>query len=142
MNISDNGLAFIKSYEGLRLKAYQDSVGIWTIGYGHTNGVKEGDVITEEQATEFLRDDVGFAEQCIAMSVDVPLTQNEYDALVSFVFNVGCGAFRKSTLLTRLKAGDYDACATEFLRWSKAGGKEVAGLARRRLGESRLFETA
>ena len=142
MKVSENGLRLIKEFEGLRLKAYQDSVGIWTIGYGHTAGVKEGDVITEEQATEFLRDDAIFAEQCVSNSIRVPVTQNEFDALVAFTFNVGCGNFRKSTLLAKLNEGDYEAAAREFHRWNKAGGQVLAGLTRRRAAEAQLFETA
>ena len=142
MKISDMGLALIKEFEGVRLEAYLDSVGVPTIGYGHTKGVQMGDTCTQEQADEWLREDCADAENCVNSAVSVPLTEHEFDALVSFVFNLGCGNFRKSTLLRKLLDSDYDGAALEFHKWNKAGGQELAGLTRRRAAEAKLFETA
>nr|WP_241389545.1 lysozyme [Serratia proteamaculans]ANV21598.1 Mur1 [Serratia proteamaculans]ULG13358.1 Mur1 [Serratia proteamaculans]ULG13571.1 Mur1 [Serratia proteamaculans]ULG13683.1 Mur1 [Serratia proteamaculans]ULG15134.1 Mur1 [Serratia proteamaculans] len=139
MIIDVNGLKLIKHFEGLRLRAYQCSANVWTIGYGHTAGVGPDDVITEEQAISFLRQDVAESERAVNQYVHVPLTQNQFDALVSFVFNLGVGNFRTSTLLKKLNAGDYDGAAQEFGRWIHAGGKALPGLVRRREAESALF---
>ena len=138
MRTSDEGVNLIKSFEGLRLQAYLCPAGVWTIGYGHTKGVRKGDVITEEDAEQMLRDDLIGFERCVTENVEVPLAQNQFDALVSFAFNVGCGAFKGSTLLRRLNAGDPDA-SDELLRWTKAGGVEVAGLVTRRSDEREFF---
>ena len=140
MNISERGLDLIKHHEGLRLQAYQDSVGVWTIGYGHTAGVKAGDVCTEEQADLWLHMDLHNAEVCIEKCVAVPLTQGEFDAICSFTFNLGCGALRNSTLLRKLNASDYDGAVAEFKKWDHAGGKQLAGLTKRRAAEADLFE--
>lgn len=142
MKVSGAGIELIKRFEGVRLVAYLDSVGVPTIGYGHTKDVALGDTCSPEQAEEWLIEDCADAEKCINGAVTVPLTQHEFDALVSFVFNLGCGNFRKSTLLRRLNESDYDAAAQEFLRWDKAGGQVLAGLTKRRMAEARLFETA
>ena len=142
MNLGDRGLALIKEFEGCRTTAYLDSVGVPTIGYGHTKGVQIGDTCTEEQATEWLREDVPDAEDCVNSAVSVPLTECEFDALVSFVFNLGCGNFRKSTLLRKLLDSDYDGACVEFHKWDKAGGQQLAGLTRRRAAEAKLFEQA
>ena len=144
MKISKNGLAIIKEFEGLRLKAYDDGVGVWTIGYGTTRypsatKVKRGDNITEEQAEAYLLHDVSRFENAVNRLVKVPLTQNQFDALVSFTYNLGEGSFGASTLLRKLNARDYSGAATEFLRWNKAGGKVMAGLTRRRKAEHDLF---
>lgn len=140
MRISDKGLALIKEFEGLRLVAYLDSVGVPTIGYGHTRGVKMGDTCTREQADAWLMEDVNDAEKCVNIAVSVPLTQGEYDALVSFTYNLGCGNLRKSSLLRLLNDADYDGAALEFRRWDKAGGQIIAGLTRRRYAEAQRFE--
>ena len=140
MNLGAAGLALIKEFEGLRLKSYQDSIGVWTIGYGSTKGIEQGMTITQEQADSLLLDDVKDAESCVNSAVTVPLTQNEFDALVCFTFNLGCGNLRKSTLLRLLNQSDYDAASNEFKRWDKAGGHTLAGLTRRRLAEAKLFE--
>lgn len=143
MNISDDGLSLIKRFEGCRLTSYQDSVGIWTVGYGHTGSlVTKGMAITQQEADDLLRHDAKAAERCVSSLVSVELTQHEFDALCSFVFNVGCGNFRNSTMLKRLNAGDHDAAAQEFKRWDKAGGEVLAGLTKRREAEAQLFETA
>jgi lysozyme len=140
MNISETGLNLIKHFEGLRLRAYHCSANVWTIGYGHTGGVRPGDVITAEEADAFLRQDVAEAESSVSRDVRIPLTQHQFDALVSFVFNLGAGNFSTSTLLRKLNAGDYTGAADEFLRWVNAGRKIQAGLVRRREAEKNLFQ--
>ena len=139
MKTGINGLNLIKEFEGLRLQAYQCSANIWTIGYGHTADVSANDVITEEEALSFLRQDVAESERTVNQYVHVPLTQNQFDALVSFVFNLGVGNFRTSTLLRKLNAGDDDGAAQEFGCWIHAGGKALPGLVRRREAERALF---
>jgi lysozyme len=141
MNISDNGLKLIKYFEGTRLVAYQDVKGIWTIGTGHTADVRPNMVITDDQAMAYLRQDVQWAEQVVNREVTVDLNQNQFDALVCFVFNVGSGNFCKSTLLRKLNSGDYDGASEQFLAWDKAGGVVVSGLLRRRTAEQDLFES-
>jgi lysozyme len=140
MNISERGLELIREHEGCRLEAYQDSVGIWTIGFGHTRGVKQGDVCTAEEAAAWLADDVKTAENCVSGAVSVELTQGEFDALVSFTFNLGCSALRNSTLLRKLNTADYDGAAAEFAKWNHAGGVVLAGLTARRQAEADRFE--
>jgi uncharacterized protein (TIGR02594 family) len=139
MSLSQNGLDMIKGFEGLRLNAYQDSAGVWTIGYGHTGGVRPGDRITQAQAEQYLRGDVKWAEQAVRDNVKVPLTQGQFDALVSFTFNLGAGALQKSTLLKKLNAGDYAGAQAEFGKWVHAGGQRLEGLVRRRAEEAALF---
>lgn len=141
-NIDDAGLGLITTFEGVRLEAYQDSVGVWTIGIGHTKNVRAGQTITYDQAKQMLREDVQWVEECINDRVTVPLSQSQVNALGSFVFNLGCGAFAKSTLLRKLNAGDERGAAQEFHRWNKAGGVVLAGLTRRRREEARLFSNA
>jgi len=138
--INAEGLAHIKRWEGLRLSAYKDVVGIWTIGYGSTGThVKPGMKITEAQAEKLLRDDLDRFEKSVERSVKVPLTDNQFAALVSFAFNVGTGAFERSTLLKKLNAGDYDAVPGQLMRWVNAGGKKVQGLVNRRAAEGGLW---
>ncbi|EPY7114102.1 lysozyme [Klebsiella variicola] len=139
MHISETGFNLIKHAEGLRLRAYQCSAGTWTIGYGHTSGVQSGDRITSEKADELLLLDIVEAELSVERYVSVPLTQNQFDALVSFTFNLGTGNLRTSTLLKKLNARDYSGSAEEFLRWVNASGKEQSGLVRRRRVEKALF---
>ncbi len=142
MRLSKEGLDFIKSHEGLVLRAYKDVAGIWTVGYGHTISARPGMVVTKDQAEELLRQDLVLPERTVnAGCYGIPLTQHQYDALVSFTYNVGSTAFSRSTLLRRLKAGDYDGAATQFLSWSMAGGKQVKGLLNRRAAERGLFLT-
>jgi len=141
MQTSNNGINLIKRFEGLRLEAYRDSVGIPTIGYGHTHGVKMGDVITGAQADAFLREDLQVAELTINTNVKVKLTQGQFDALASFVFNLGSGNFVKSTLLKKLNTGDYAGAADEFGKWVNAGGKKSPGLVKRRAAEREVFLT-
>ena len=137
--INNTGLNLIKDFEGRRLNAYQDAVGVWTIGYGHTQTAYPGQRITEAGATELLRYDVGRFERAVEQAVQVPISDNQFAALVSFAFNVGSGALNSSTLLRRLNAGDTYGAANEFLRWNRAGGQELYGLTRRREEERALF---
>ena len=136
-SVSD--LSLIKEFEGLRLEAYLCPAKVWTIGYGHTKTAKPGMRITEGGAEALLRHDLEWVESTINKNVKVPLTQNQYDALASFIYNVGAGAFRKSTLLRLLNQGDYDGAAGQFQRWNKAGGKVLRGLTRRRQAEAEKF---
>lgn len=129
----------IEKFEGLRLSAYLDSVGIPTIGVGHTSGVHLGETITAEDADNILAIDLHHAEQAIYNYVTVELDQNQFDALASLIFNIGGGAFSKSTLLKLLNGGDEVGAANQFLAWNKAGGKVLDGLTRRRAAERELF---
>lgn len=140
--ISDKGIAMIIRFEGMKLEAYPDpgtGGAPWTIGVGHTGGVKEGDTCTEDQAIDWLREDCQDAESCLDDHCDVELTQNQRDALISFIFNLGCGNFKSSTLLKLLNAGNYDAAAQQFMRWTHAAGRELAGLKTRRELEAKFF---
>lgn len=140
LSYGKDGLALTQSFEGCKLTAYQDVVGIWTIGYGHTGrDVYKGLTITQNQATALLLKDVQTSADCVNRLVGVPLQQDEFDALVDFVFNVGTGNFSTSTLLKLLNAGDFEGAAGQFERWDKAGGVVVAGLLRRRKAEEALF---
>lgn len=142
--ISQAGLDAITVREGIVLKAYPDPATggePWTIGVGHTGGVKPGDVITREQSDAFLRQDVRHCETAIRRLVNVPLTQGQFDALVSFIFNVGAGAFERSTMLRLLNRGDYDGAADEFLKWNRANGRVMPGLTKRRISERIQFLT-
>ena len=140
MQISKAGLDLIKQFEGLYLQAYRCPAGVPTIGYGHTAGVAMGQTITQQQADDYLRRDVRQFERAVSRLVRVPLTQGQFDALVSFAFNLGEGALAQSTLLRLLNAGDYAGAAAQFDRWNKAGGRVLPGLVRRRAAERALFE--
>lgn len=140
MIVSDKGIALIKQFEGLRLQAYQDTGGIWTIGVGHTGtDVVAGLMIDEDEAIRLLKSDLAAAESCVDESVEVEVSQAQFDALVSLTFNIGCNAFRASTLLRLLNAGSYDAAAKQFGRWSKDNGRILPGLVKRRAAEAELF---
>ena len=143
MRLSEDGLELIKRHEGLRLKAYRCPAGMWTIGYGHTKGVKRGMVIANVHAERFLEEDVQDAEEAVNRLVEVPMTQGQFDALVSFVFNLGIGAFSRSTLRKRLNDGDFCAAAEQFGRWVYGSqGKQkvkLPGLVARREDERALF---
>ncbi len=121
MELSARGLRLIQAHEGLRLRAYLDSASVPTIGYGSTKGVQMGDEITETQALELLEADVERHADGVREAVDASLNQNQFDALVSFAFNVGVGALKSSTLLRKLNRGDYQGAADELLRWHYAG---------------------
>jgi lysozyme len=140
MKTSEKGLALIKEFEGFRALAYLCPAGVWTIGWGHTRGVTEHDRVTEEMATDMLIEDLAWSEAAVKQYVTVPLNQNQFDALVSFTFNLGQGALAQSTLLRLLNSGEYTAAALQFGRWVKAGTQTLPGLVRRREAERALFE--
>jgi len=140
MNIGKQGLELIKSFEGLELKAYMPTPNdVPTIGYGHTKTVKMGMKITEKQAEALLKKDLAWVECAVNKRVTVPLTQQQYDALCSFVYNLGETNFSNSTLLRRLNNKRYEEAANELLRWNKQGKKVLRGLTRRREAEKALF---
>lgn len=140
MMVSEKGLALIKDFEGCKLEAYQDSVGVWTIGYGHTKTAQEGMAITQEQAEELLARDVHEHALGVYKALKVSIEQHRFDALASLAFNVGVNAVRNSTLLEMINRGDAKLAAAQFDRWNKAGGKVLAGLTRRRAAERKLYE--
>jgi lysozyme len=139
----DSGKKLIKDFEGFRASAYICPAGVPTIGYGTTriNGrpVKAGLKITTDEADQFLEEDLKVFEDVVNNSVSIEITQNQFDALVCFVYNVGSGNFKKSTLLKLVNSGDLSEAADQFLRWNKAGGKVLSGLTRRRKAERELF---
>jgi GH24 family phage-related lysozyme (muramidase) len=139
--LAEPGLALLKSFEQCRLSAYRDSVGVPTIGWGHTAGVSMGMTCDQPQADRWLVGDVQAAVNSCDANAPQNLTQNQFDALVVFTFNVGIGAEAHSTLLAKLKAGDMAGAADEFLKWDHAGGVVVPGLTRRRKAERALFLT-
>lgn len=146
-HINDDGLKLIQQWEGCFLKAYHgaaDRPGLLTIGYGHTDAagpptVTDGMIITKQEASSILRSDLGRVEANVSTMVKVPLTDNQYAALVSFVFNVGEANFGKSSLLKKLNAGNYAAVPSELMKWDKANGVRVQGLANRRAAEAGLW---
>lgn len=142
--VSPQGVDLICGFEGLELKAYDDGVGVCTIGYGttiypHGKAVQYGDTCTIEQAKNYMQYDLRHFEQAVNAAVNVPLNQNQFDALVSLSYNIGIGAFKNSTLLKLLNASDYHAASDQFDVWIKAGGKIVQGLVNRRAVEKTLF---
>lgn len=139
MQYSKQALNLTMGFEGCKTVAYQDSAGVWTIGYGHTRGVREGDTCTLTEALTFLLADVQLVVDQINRDVQIPLTQGEFDGLVDFGFNLGTHALENSTLWRKLNAGDFTGAAAEFPRWDHAGGVEVEGLLRRRLAEVAEF---
>lgn len=139
MRTSKQGIDQIKRHEGLRLTAYADGGGVWTIGYGSTRGVRKGMTITEAEANARLVSDLAEAERAVDRAVSVPLSQQQFDALVSLVFNIGEGAFIGSTLLKRLNEGKYHDAAAQFDRWVYDNKKKVPGLVARRKAEKDLF---
>jgi len=149
-NVSNSGINVVKKFEGLHkiqedgtIAAYRCPAGKWTIGYGHTKNVKSGMRITEEEAEQFLHEDLEDAGNVVRRYVKVPLTQTQYDALVSFIFNLGSENFRKSTLLKKLNVGKYEDVPAEIYRWNKARVdgelRVLPGLTRRRSAEAALF---
>lgn len=144
MHVSPSGVDLICNFEGLRLKAYDDGVGVWTIGYGTTkypNGirVKKGDTCTLEQAKAYMQNDLKAFERTVNDAVNVSINQNQFDALVSLAYNIGATAFKNSTLVKRLNEGNYNAAANQFNVWVNAGGKHMQGLVNRRAAERTLF---
>lgn len=138
---SSRGINAIKIFEGFREIPYEDAVGIITVGYGHT-GKRAYSRVSKEEAEKLLIEDVCIAEECINTFVTKSLLQHEFDALVSLIYNIGTGAFKKSTLLKRLNEGRKYDTANEFLRWDKAGGKRLNALNKRRRSERRMFLAA
>lgn len=140
MKTSETGIALIKHYEGLQLNPYICPAGKATIGYGHTGpDVVFGITITEADADKLLREDLHFAERGVETYVRVPLTQGQFDALVSFTYNLGVGAMRDSTLLKKVNAMDFEGAAAEFGKWVHGGGRVLPGLIKRRAAEVALF---
>ena len=141
MKTSDVGIELIKEFEGCKQVAYQDSVGVWTIGYGHTKDVYEGQLSIKKTCERFLAEDIAEFEDYVEAIVEVSLSQNQFDALVAWTFNLGPGNLLKSTMLRKLNEGDYDAVPDEMRRWNKAGGEVLNGLVRRRDAEANLFNS-
>jgi len=139
MKTGNKGIELIKHFEGCELEAYKCPAGVWTIGYGHIKGVKEGMTITETQAEEMLKSELNEYEGYINNLVTAELNQNQFDAMVSWVYNLGGGNLKASTLLKVLNSGDYDGVPAQMMRWNKAGGKVLEGLTRRRQAEADLF---
>jgi len=140
MNISQEGLSLIKKFEGCELEAYKCAAGVWTKGYGSTKNVKEGDTLTQEEADELLLHEMDEYESYIKDNVTSDLDQNQFDALVSWVFNLGPSNLKASTMLKVVNAGDMKEVPAQIKRWNKANGKTLQGLIRRREAEALLFE--
>lgn len=146
MRTSDDGVRLIQLYEGLRLTSYICPAGVLTIGYGHTSAAGKPFVapkmtVTKEEATAILRADLGRFERGVESLVKVDLTQHQFDALVSFAFNCGLGALKKSTLLKRVNAKRFDDVPAEFMKWTRGGGRQLAGLVRRRRAEVEMWRS-
>lgn len=140
MKTSDKGIEFIIKEEGEVLHAYRCQAGVWTIGVGHTGGVTPDMKITKEQSRQLLKSDLCRFEKAVSETVKHPLLQHQFDALVSFTFNVGTQAFKNSTLAKKINANaPWSEIRAEFLRWNKAGGKVLAGLTSRRKREAKLY---
>lgn len=141
MQMSQGGIDnILKKFEGCKLTAYKCPAGIWTIGYGHTSAagapeVKEGMIITQDQAEHILKTDLVKYETPVAALVKIPLSQNQFDVLVDFAYNAGVGNLKSSTLLKKVNAGNFDAVPDELMKWTKGGGKVLPGLVRRRQAE-------
>lgn len=141
MTYGSDGLHLTESGEGCKLTAYQDQGGVWTNGYGNTHAVVPGSAITQAQAEADLLSNIAWSVACVNKAVTTPLTQNQFDALVDFTFNVGCTAFQNSTMLKYLNAGDTDSAALQFARWDKVGGLANQGLLNRRNAELKVFNS-
>ena len=140
MQLSKIGIELLKHFEGCELKAYQDSVGVWTIGYGHTKGIYEGLEITQGEAEKMLVDELPEYEGYITDKVVPMLQQHEFDALVCWVYNLGPTNLSSSTMLKKLNAGEFKEVPFQMKRWDKAGGQPLLGLTRRRNAEALLFK--
>ena len=140
MQLSKTGIELLKHFEGCELKAYQDSVGVWTIGYGHTKGIYEGLEITQSEAEKMLVDELPEYEGYITDKVVPILQQHEFDALVCWVYNLGPTNLSSSTMLKKLNAGEFKEVPFQMKRWDKAGGQPLLGLTRRRNAEALLFK--
>jgi lysozyme len=135
------GLELIKEYEGLHLTPYLCPAGVWTVGYGHTRSVRAGMRLTPHEAEELLDDDLGIVERAISRLVIVPLNDNQFAALVSFMFNVGIANFERSTLLALLNRGWYEQVPAQLMRWNRVSGEVMGDLSRRRAAEGRLWNS-
>lgn len=140
MKPSSECIDLVKGFEGFKAEAYKCPAGVWTVGYGTTENVYPGDVVNEQEAEQLLLEDLVDAAKAIDELVDIEITQRQYDALTSFVYNVGREAFRQSTMLKLINGGNMKAAALQFQRWTKANGKVLAGLVKRRAKEKALFE--
>jgi len=139
LKINSKGIELIKEFEGVKLRSYQDEKGVWTIGFGHTHGVRPHQSITREEAEKLLLEDLEQFEKSVFDCVKVSVSQNEFSALVCFAYNVGLGALKSSRLLHDLNQNQKLSAADEFLRWDKLGGRSCKGLLRRRSAERSLF---
>ena len=140
MQLSKTGIELLKHFEGCELKAYQDSVGVWTIGYGHTKGIYEGLEITQSEAEKMRGAELPESEGYISDKVVPMLQQHEFDALVCWVYNLGPTNLSSSTMLKKLNAGEFKEVPFQMKRWDKAGGQPLLGLTRRRNAEALLFK--
>lgn len=138
--INQAGLDLIKNFEGCRLEAYDDGTGVWTIGYGHTPAMP-GQTISQDEATALLESDLSWAEKCVNDNVSRNATPNQFAAMVSLTFNIGCGGFQSSSVLRNFNLGKMDEAKQSFGLWNKAGGQVLEGLVRRRTAEAQLFGT-
>lgn len=138
--INQDGINLIKEFEELRLTPYLCPAKIWTIGYGHTRTVRSGQLLTPAQADQLLEEDLRLFERAVSRLVTVPLSNNQFSALVCFMFNVGTGNFESSTLLKLLNRGWYEQVPAQLMRWNRANGEVLGGLARRRAAEGRLWK--
>lgn len=143
MRTSQKGIDLIKEFEGYSERVYLCPGGVYTIGYGHTKGVQVGDTCTREKAEEYLKDDLRDTEEAVLDLVDVPLTQNQFDALVSLVYNIGSGNFYDSTIrkVINYKVSNIDEYRRAWMMWVKAQGRVLKGLVRRREAEFKLFSS-
>lgn len=141
MRTSQQGIDLIKEFEGFSERVYLCPGGVYTIGYGHTRGVQIGDTCSREKAEEYLRDDLRDTEETIEALIEVPLTQNQFDALVSLVYNIGSGHFYNSTIrrVINCKVADKEEYRRAWMMWVKSKGKRLRGLVRRREAEYKLF---
>ena len=140
MRTGRDGVELIRHFEGCYLDAYLCPAGVWTIGYGHTANVKEGDSVDQEAAEAFLIEDLEKFEQAVMRLVEVPLTQQQFDALVSWTFNLGAGNLAESTLLRKLNNYQYAEVPEQMMRWVRAGGQVLDGLVKRRAAEAAMFQ--
>lgn len=140
MKIGSEGVELIKHFEGCRLEAYLCPANVWTIGYGHTGGVREGDVIDQEAAEAHLIEDLEEFEGYVNSMVEIALKQNEFDAIVAWTFNLGPRNLKESTLLNRLNYGPLSDVPAQIQRWNRAGGQVLEGLVKRRAAESALWQ--
>ena len=141
MKTSEVGIELIKEFEGCKQVAYQDSVGVWTIGYGHTKDVYEGQLAIKKTIERWLQEDLEEFESYVSKLVKVELNQNQFDALVAWTYNLGPTNLKESTMLRKLNYGDYESVPDEMRRWNKAGGEVLNGLVRRRDAEANLFSS-